>query len=196
MEEYWPDLDRFEHICRDLARFRPKFGQISSPYSEPKTDKTRSGRFEAPHGSVVGFDFSHPSLLGRVRVGHKPDLGRLVDTHNVQLIYFVYILCIHFCWCSILMFLAPFFNIMCQLRFFVFHMMHILGKDLWYFWCLVAFSSFKIWRSNCDIIASLWHYFSIIVAVFIANWLRYPSINFHSIIITIFENQTFLQLKC
>ena len=88
MEEYWPDLDRFEHICRDLARFRPKFGQISSPYSEPKTDKTRFGRFEAPHGSVVGFDFSHPSLLGRVRVGHKPDLGRLVDTHNVQLIYF------------------------------------------------------------------------------------------------------------
>ena len=32
-------------------------------------------------------------------------------------------------------------------------MMCILGKDLF----LATFSSVKIWRLNCDIIASLWH---------------------------------------
>ena len=34
-------------------------------------------------------------------------------------------------------------------------MMYILGKDMF----LATFSSIKIWRLNCDIIASLWHYF-------------------------------------
>lgn len=48
MEEYWPDLNRSNQICRDSTRFRPKFGQISTPCSEletdwyaPETDKTR-----------------------------------------------------------------------------------------------------------------------------------------------------------
>ena len=44
-----------------------------------------------------------------------------------------------------------FFHIMCQFIFLVFRMMHILGKDLF----LAAFNSIKIWRLNCDIIASL-----------------------------------------
>ena len=51
-------------------------------------------------------------------------------------------------------------------------MMRILGKDLF----LTTFSSIKIWRLNCDIIASLWHYYYYIfmlyhkiLEVFIAN---------------------------
>ena len=48
--------------------------------------------------------------------------------------------------------------------------MRTLGKDLF----LATFSSIKIWRLNCDIIASLWHqYFLLlyhdILEVFIAN---------------------------
>ena len=76
-------------ICQDSTRFRPKSGQISTPYSEPETDryaletdKTRFGRSEAPHGSVVDSNFSHLSLSGQVQVRHKLDSGRLVDTPN------------------------------------------------------------------------------------------------------------------
>ena len=76
-------------ILIDSARFWPKSSQISTPYSEletaryaSETDKTRFDRSEAPHGPVMGSDFSYPSLSGRVRVGHKPDPAELVDTPN------------------------------------------------------------------------------------------------------------------
>jgi len=49
------------------------------------------------------------------------------------------------------MYLALFFHIIAQFIFLVFCMMHLLGEDLF----LVTFSSIKIWRLNCDIIASL-----------------------------------------
>ena len=37
--------------------------------------------------------------------------------------------------------------------------MRILGKDLF----STTFNSIKIWRLNCDIIASLWHYFFLLL---------------------------------
>ena len=94
MEEYWPDLSRSDEISakirpdltrsdKILSKIRPDFDPGNEPETNrdaPETDKTRSGRSEAPYGSVAGYDFSHPSLSGRVRVGHKLDPDRPVDT--------------------------------------------------------------------------------------------------------------------
>ena len=51
----------------------------------PKIDKTRSGRSEAPHRSIAGYDFSHPSLSGQVQVRHKLDLDWLVDIPTLHI---------------------------------------------------------------------------------------------------------------
>ena len=67
MEEYWPDLSKSDKISAkiqpDLSRSNKILSKIQpdfEPYNEPKidqdapeTNKTRSGRFEAPYGSVA-----------------------------------------------------------------------------------------------------------------------------------------------
>ena len=69
MEEYWPDLSKSDKI---LVKIRPDFDPCSEPKTDrdaPETNKTQSGRFEAPYGSVAGM--ISPTRVYRV----KSELG-------------------------------------------------------------------------------------------------------------------------
>ena len=75
------DPSRFGEILTNLAKYRldlNKSGQISTLVTKPKTNwynpkpkKTWTSRFDKNFGSVLGFVFTQPNILGRVLVGHK-----------------------------------------------------------------------------------------------------------------------------
>ena len=89
------------HILRDpmrshhyLVKSRPNLAgsfQISTPvikletdWNQPKTDKTRTKKYDQISGLVSGQIFIHSPQLGWVRVGHKPNLARPVDSPSLE----------------------------------------------------------------------------------------------------------------
>ena len=97
---FQPDLDGSGQISVQSRRIRPYFGQISkdpirfrpdlvpsdkleTDPNQLETDETRTEKSNQISGSVSGQFFIHPPHSGRVRVGHKPDPARPVDTPSV-----------------------------------------------------------------------------------------------------------------
>ena len=92
--EIWARSQRIRpnlgQISTNLVRFWPDLvgsGQISAPVikpetdpNQPETDETRTEKSDQISRSISSQFFIHPPHLGRVWVGHKPDLDRLMDT--------------------------------------------------------------------------------------------------------------------
>ena len=78
-----PDIAGSGQISAKSRRIRPGFVPGDKPETDPnqpETDETQTEKSNQISGSVLGQFFIHPPHSGRVRVGHKPDPARPVDT--------------------------------------------------------------------------------------------------------------------
>ena len=98
----------FGQISKDPIRFRPDFVPGDKPetdLNQPETDETRTEKSNQISRSVSSQFFIHPPHSGRVRVGHKPNPARPVDTPNKK--EWLRVACLYHVlvkyWCGILL---------------------------------------------------------------------------------------------
>ena len=90
------DLTRSNKISIGFGIFSPEvnyFGQIftvdGSNRNNPVSDTKPTAPIRLPHRLATGQDFLNPILLGRSRVGHKPDPDQPVDTPTLSFRYHI-----------------------------------------------------------------------------------------------------------
>ena len=78
-----PNIDGSDQISARSHWIRPDFipgDKLETDPNQPETDETQTEKSNQISGSVSGQFFIHPPHSGRVRVEHKPDPARPVDT--------------------------------------------------------------------------------------------------------------------
>ena len=85
---FLPDIAGSGQISARSRRIRPGFvpgDKLEIDPNQPETDETRTEKSNQISWSVSGQFFIHPPHSGRVRVGHKPDPARPVDTPRIDI---------------------------------------------------------------------------------------------------------------